>query len=111
VRRWISRCSALIWTRRLLIPMVRKAGVPFDPVMMFKVLVIQTTNTLSDERTQFLINDRLPFVRSLGLRLPDFVSGSCTIWLFAERLIKAGAIGPLFERFDAKLRRPVTSPC
>jgi hypothetical protein len=26
-RRWISRCSALTWTQRLLIPMARKAGV------------------------------------------------------------------------------------
>ena len=32
---------------------------PFDPVMMFKILVIQTANNLSDERTEFLINDRL----------------------------------------------------
>src|ERR1700736_346765 len=34
---------------------------PFDPVMMFKLLVIQTTNNLSDERAEFLINDRLSF--------------------------------------------------
>lgn len=32
---------------------------PLDPVMMFKVLVIQATNNLSDDRTEFLINDRL----------------------------------------------------
>ena len=25
---------------------------PFDPVLMFKVLVIQTANTLPDERTE-----------------------------------------------------------
>ena len=31
----------------------------FDPVMMFKILIIQTTNNLSDERAEFLINDRL----------------------------------------------------
>ena len=30
----------------------------FDPVLMFKILVIQTLNTLSDERTEYLINDR-----------------------------------------------------
>ena len=28
-----------------------------------------------------------------------------TIWLFREKLTKAGAIGPLFERFDATLRQ------
>jgi IS5 family transposase len=39
---------------------------PFDPVMMFKILVIQTTNNLSDERTEFLINDRLSFMRLSG---------------------------------------------
>ena len=31
---------------------------PFDPVIMFKILVIQAGNNLSDERTEFLINDR-----------------------------------------------------
>jgi transposase, IS5 family len=40
---------------------------PFDPVMMFKILVIQATNNLSDERAEFLINDRLSFMRFLGL--------------------------------------------
>jgi hypothetical protein len=34
---------------------------PFDPVLMFKILVIQATNNLSDERAEFLINDRLSF--------------------------------------------------
>lgn len=78
---------------------------PFDPVMMFKILVIQTTNNLSDERAEFLINDRLSFMRFPGLGLPDRVPGARTIWLFREKLTNAGAIGPLFERFDAALRQ------
>jgi IS5 family transposase len=78
---------------------------PFDPVMMFKILVIQTTNNLSDERAEFLINDRLSFMRFLGLGLSDRVPDARTIWLFREKLTKAGAIGPLFERFDAMLRQ------
>ena len=77
---------------------------PFDPVMMLKVLVIQTANNLSDERTEFLINDRLSFMRFLGLGLSDRVPDARTIWLYRERLTKAGAIQPLFERFDAMLR-------
>jgi transposase, IS5 family len=77
---------------------------PFDPVMMFKVLVIQTANTLSDERTEYLINDRLSFMRFLGLGLSDRVPDARTIWLFREKLIRAGAIQRLFERFDATLR-------
>ena len=77
---------------------------PFDPVMMFKVLVIQAANNLSDERTEFLINDRLSFMRFLGLGLSDRVPDARTIWLFREKLTKAEAIKPLFERFDTALR-------
>lgn len=77
---------------------------PFDPVMMFKVLVIQAANNLSDERTEFLINDRLSFMRFLGLGLTDRVPDARTIWLFREKLTKAEAIKPLFARFDAALR-------
>jgi hypothetical protein len=84
---------------------------PFDPVMMFKILVIQAANNLSDERTEFLINDRLSFMRFLGLSLADRVPDARTIWLFREKLTKAGAIKTLFARFDAMLRDVGSSPC
>ena len=42
---------------------------PFDPVLMFKILVIQAANAPSDERAEFLINDRLSFMPFLGLSL------------------------------------------
>ena len=77
---------------------------PFDPVLMFKILVIQTLNNLSDEWTEYLINDRLSFMRFLGLGLSDRVPDAKTIWLFRERLTQAGAIERLFNRFDATLR-------
>jgi IS5 family transposase len=77
---------------------------PFDPVMMFKILVIAAMDNLSDERAEFLINDRMSFMRFLGLTLADRVPDARTIWLFREKLTKAGAIEPLFERFDAALR-------
>ncbi len=78
---------------------------PFDPVMMFKILVIQAANNLSDERAEFLINDRLSFMRFLGLGLADRVPDARTIWLFREKLTKAAAIKTLFERLDATLRQ------
>ena len=77
---------------------------PFDPVMMFKVLVIQAQNNLSDDRAEFLINDRLSFMRFLGLGLSDRVPDAKTIWAFRERLTKAGAIEALFARFDRTIR-------
>ena len=84
---------------------------PFDPVMMFKILVIQAANTLSDERTEFLINDRLSFMRFLGLGLADRVPDARTIWLFREKLTRAEAIKPLFDAVRrGAARRPATSP-
>jgi len=72
--------------------------------MMFQILVIQAANNLSDARPEFLINDRLSFLRFLGLSLADRVPDARTIWLFREKLTKAGAIKTLFERFDAMSR-------
>jgi IS5 family transposase len=77
---------------------------PFDPVLMFKILVIQAANNLSDERAEFLINDRLSFMRFLDLSLSDRAPDARTIWLFREKLTKAGAITGLFDRFDVALR-------
>ena len=82
---------------------------PLDPVLMFKVLIIQAANGLSDERAEYLINDRLSFMRFLGLSLGDRVPDARTIWLFRERLTRAviegrPAIEVLFARFDEALR-------
>jgi transposase, IS5 family len=82
-----------------------KGGRPaFDHVLMFKVLILQAMHALSDERTEFLIKDRLSFMRFLGLRLPDAVPDANTIWTFREALKKAEAIDGLFRRFDEALR-------
>jgi transposase, IS5 family len=83
---------------------------PCDPVMMFKILLLQAQNTLSDERTEFLIHDRLLFLRFLGLWLGDLVPDATTIWLFQEKLTKAGVIEALFARFDAAVRAAGTIP-
>jgi transposase, IS5 family len=77
---------------------------PFDHVLMFKVLILQTQNNLSDERTEFYLRDRLTWMRFLGLGLGDAVPDANTIWTFREALTKAGAIERLFERFDRNLR-------
>jgi IS5 family transposase len=77
---------------------------PFDHVLMFKVLVLQTQNNLSDERTEFYLRDRLTWMRFLGLGLGDAVPDANTIWTFREGLTKAGAVERLFELFDRQLR-------
>jgi IS5 family transposase len=78
---------------------------PYDAVLMFQVLVLQTLYTLSDDQTEYQIRDRLSFMRFLGLALEDRVPDAKTIWLFREQLTQAGAIERLFASFDAVLRR------
>ena len=77
---------------------------PYDAVMMFKILVLQTLYTLSDDQTEYQLNDRLWFMRFAGLALEDRVPDAKTIWLYREQLTRAGAIERLFARFDAALR-------
>ena len=43
---------------------------PYDHILMFKVLILQASHSLSDERTEYLIKDRLSFMRFLGLTSP-----------------------------------------
>src|ERR671917_682870 len=82
----------------------------FDHVFMFKVLVLQASHSLSDERTEFLIKDRLSFMRFLGLGLADPVPDANTIWSFREALTRAvldgqSAIQVLFRAYEAALTR------
>src|SRR5690349_22547936 len=53
---------------------------PFDHVLMFKTLILQSTHNLSDERTEYLIRDRLSFMRFLRLGRGDTVPDANTIW-------------------------------
>ena len=82
-----------------------KGGRPaFDHVLMFKVLILQAMHSLSDERCEYLIKDRLSFMRFLGLGLADAVPDANTIWMFREALKQADAVDALFRRFDEALR-------
>ncbi len=76
---------------------------PYDAVLMFKVLVLQALYNLSDEQAEFQIQDRLSFMRFLGLGIAEKVPDAKTIWLFREHLAEAGAIQNLFARFDKHL--------
>ena len=76
----------------------------FDHVLMFEVLILQAMHSLSDERAEYLIKDRLSFMRFLGLGLADPVPDANTIWTFREALKRADAVDGLFRQFDDALR-------
>ena len=88
-----------------------KGGRPaFDHVLMFKVLILQAAHGLSDERAEYLIKDRLSFMRFLGLGLADTVPDANTIWTFREALTRARiegkpAIEVLFKAYEVALTK------
>jgi IS5 family transposase len=55
--------------------------------------------------TNAAIAGPLTTTRTISSASGRFPAVSHAIWLFREKLTKAGAIGPLFERFDATLRQ------
>lgn len=72
---------------------------PHDPVLMFKIIVLQRYYDLSEEQTEFQILDRLSFQQFLGLDCGGKVPDKNAIWDFKERLGEDGARG-LFDRFN-----------
>src|SRR6185437_6498144 len=76
---------------------------PYDAVLMFRILVLQTLYTLSDDQAEYQLRDRLSFMRFVGLALHEAVPDAKTIWLFREQLTRSGTLGRLFERFDRLL--------
>ena len=80
------------------------AGRPsYDVILMFKILVLQRLYNLSDDQMEFQINDRMSFMRFLGLGLECRVPDAKTIWLFRDKLTKANVIKLLFDQFTAQL--------
>lgn len=76
---------------------------PFDPLLMFKVLVLQSLYNLGDDQTEFQIRDRFSFLRFLGLTPEGKIPDAKTIWFFRETLKEQGLMERLFARFDAEL--------
>lgn len=76
---------------------------PIDVLLMFKVLVLQQLNNLSDDRIEYQIRDRLSFMRFLGLQLEDRIPDAKTVWLFRERLKEQNLTATLFTRFHEQL--------
>ena len=76
---------------------------PVDAIVMFRMLVLQALHNLSDEQAEYQVRDRLSFTRFLRLGIEDSIPDATTLWLFREKLAKAGLIEKLFDRFDQHL--------
>jgi len=77
---------------------------PYDPVAMLKALILAAQNNVSDARMEYLIRDRLSWLRFLGFDLGVPTPDANTIRLFRERLTEVGALDRLFAEFDRQLK-------
>jgi IS5 family transposase len=76
---------------------------PIDALIMFRMLVLQSLYNLSDEQAEYQVRDRMSFTRFLTLGMEDRIPDGTTLWLFREKLAKAGLIEKLFEQFARHL--------
>ena len=94
-------------------PIIKKAYVreenalggrpPIDELVKFKAIILRKIYNLSIDQTEYQINDRLSFMRFVGIGLNERVLDSRTIWEFEERLTRLNLMEELFDLFNAKL--------
>ena len=76
---------------------------PIDVLVLLRMLVLQALYNLSDEDAEYQVNDRMSFGRFVGKGIEARIPDATTLWLFREKLAKAGLIEKLFQRFDLYL--------
>lgn len=72
----------------------------YDNILKFKILILQKYYNISDEQVEYQINDRLSFMRFLGLSISDQVPDCNTIWTFREQLKEDNTMEKLFNKFN-----------
>jgi transposase, IS5 family len=77
---------------------------PFDPLLMFKALVLGRLHNLSDEALERQIRRDLSFMSFLGLSLADAVPDQKTFWEFRQKIGAQEGFQKLFAQFNAHLR-------
>jgi IS5 family transposase len=76
---------------------------PFEPLLMFKALLLQQWYALSDAQLEEALNDRVSFRRFLGLLLDADAPDHTTLCRFRNRLVEAGLVSRLFAEFDRQM--------
>jgi len=75
----------------------------YDPVLMFKILLIQKFYNLSDKKAEQGLNVNLLYMSFVGLSLEDLAPDSTTIGRFRNSLIKNKLYDKLFENINKQL--------
>lgn len=83
----------------------KQGAAPYNPLMMFKILLFQTWHNLSDPQTENMLARDLLFRQFVGLQLNHSVPDYSSIWRFRDKLNKANLMEPLFDNLNDQLAR------
>ncbi len=78
---------------------------PYHPVAIFRAFTLAARNNVTDARMEFLIRERLSWLRLRGFDLGEPTPDEHTMRRFRERLTGAAAIQPLFEDLNREARK------
>ena len=78
---------------------------PLSSKKLFKCLLLGEINNLSDEMLEYMITDRLSFMRFVGLSLDEKSPDRNTFWLLREKLKQTGKYDDLFKAFWEMLEK------
>jgi IS5 family transposase len=107
----LDRLSALVkWYRfEKLLKDLRDAASPgrpgYQPLVLFKALLLQSLYGLSDVELEDALADRLSFRKFIGLSLEDAIPDSTTLCRFRNLLIEAKRLEKLFGELDRQLEQ------
>ena len=77
----------------------------YPPLLLFKIVLLQTWNGLSDYQVETQINDRLSFMKFCGLRLEDEVPDHSVICRFRKALSEQNGYEELLEELNTQFER------
>jgi len=72
---------------------------------MFKILILQAQHNLSDAKMEFMIRDRLSWMRFLGFDLGGPMPDENTIRPFRNRMTQTGTLKRVMKAFDWQLHK------
>jgi IS5 family transposase len=81
----------------------RRGHPAYAPLVMFKIVLLQSLYGLSDPAMEEALGDRLSFRRFVGLGLEDPVPDHSTICRFRLKLVDGGLLEKLFGELDRQL--------
>ncbi len=84
---------------------VDAAGRPsYSPLLLFKMLLLQTWYSLSDERVEDMVKDSLSAMHFCGLQIEDTTPDHSTLSRFRTELTAKGAMDRILKKFNKQLK-------